>query len=195
MWGDKDRGLQVKDRNKLFNTTLASRAVCEVLNWELSGSSEGPLRQENVYFVCCTVLHDGSEQGGAVGKGSRKGGKAQGGKGEAKGAKIAHVGTHPRNMKAYMQQGQAQKVLAPSVVAVLEEISKRVEQQPLVYGAFSRRSSLPPCSQELVIATWCNAGEHRSVGSAEAILALAEALGMAIQGDALISKVREGFFP
>ena len=61
MWGDKDRGLQVRDRNKLFNTTLASRAVCEVLNWTLSGSSEGPLQPENVYFVCCTVLHDGSE--------------------------------------------------------------------------------------------------------------------------------------
>jgi hypothetical protein len=180
MWDDKHR-LSNKERNQLFDAPLARRAVCEVLNDTTVRA--GPLLGENVHFVCCTVLHDGAEQGGAVGKGQRKGGEAQGGKGEAQGATTAHVGTHPLNIQAYMDQWQVRSLLAPSVVTVLQDISKRVQDSPEVH-------------EEHVIATWCNAGEHRSVGVAEAILALAVALGMAVQGEETVGiKVREGFFP
>ena len=95
------------------------------------------VREENVHFVCCTILHDGAEHGGAVGKGRR-------GKGEAQGATMAHIGSHPDNMAAYMEQWQARRDLAPSVVKILEAISKRVHNHPEE-------------DEEHVIATWCNA--------------------------------------
>ena len=73
-------------------------------------------------------------------------------------------------MAAYMEQWPARRDLAPSVFKILEEISKRVHNHPEE-------------DEEHVIATWCNAGEHRSVDIGEAILALAVALGMAVQGE------------
>ena len=160
MWDRSLRKMYVYERNELFDASLARRAVCEVL-----ASTERSLmvREENVHFVCCTILHDGAEHGGAVGKGRR-------GKGEAQGATMAHIGSHPDNMAAYMEQWQARRDLAPSVVKILEAISKRVHNHPEE-------------DEEHVIATWCNAGEHRSVGIGEAILALAVALGMAVQGE------------
>ena len=47
-------------------------------------------------------------------------------------------------------------------------------------------AEMPPVH---VIATWCNAGEHRSVGISEMIRAVAKELGMQVIGDSHIDKV------
>ena len=67
--------MEVWERNQLFRTDLVETALEHLL----------PIRSSRVRYVCCTVLHDGSEYGGAQGKG---------------GATVAHIGTNPANLPA-----------------------------------------------------------------------------------------------
>ena len=87
-------------RNQLFRTALAEAALQHVL----------PIRGSKVCFVCCTVMHDGSEYGGAQGKG--KGG-----------ATVAHIGTNPANLRAYVVQPKFDQKLLPQLEGLISQIS------------------------------------------------------------------------
>ena len=132
--------METWERNQLFRPELVDTALERLL----------PIRSSRVRYVCCTVLHDGSEYGGAQGKGG------------AAGATAAHIGTNPANLRAYVVQPMFDQRLLPQLEGLISQIS----ENPGPY----------------VIACWCNAGEHRSVGVAALLAKVGPRLGWNVVG-------------
>ena len=96
------------------------------------------VRPEDVELLGCARLYDGSEHGGAVGKGDS--------------ATTAHFGSHPLNMLAYTRQWQFNEVVAPQVREAFASIARKAGLTALASSGEPRRVR--------VIATWCNAVWH-----------------------------------